>query len=65
MPPIVYVGKVTVTVSLALTETLPTASFAQAYRVLEPADANVYVAGAEPDQPEASQAGAVELSVNL
>jgi len=45
------------TEALRLAETLPAASLAQAYRVLEPVELNPYVAGAEAVQPGADSSG--------
>ena len=47
----VVAPNVTVTLALAEVDILPAASLAQAYRVFEPDDENVYEVGAEADQP--------------
>ena len=55
----IFTGKVTVTTADLDTETFPDPSFAQAYRVFVPADANVYVVGAADNQPAAPEDGVV------
>ena len=58
-------GKVMTTWRLALVETFPAASFAQAYSVFVPSVAKEYETGALADQPEALARGAVADSVSI
>jgi hypothetical protein len=46
-------------------ETFPTASFAQAYKVLTPSDEKVYEVGAEAVQPASLVKGGADDSVSL
>jgi hypothetical protein len=59
------VAVVIVTLALRLAETLLAASLAQAYRVLEPAVAKVYEAGAVAVHPPALAEGTVADSVAI
>ena len=57
-------GKVIITWSFKLVETLPAASFAKAYNVLVPSVEKVYVVGAVTCQPASLASGVDVLSVN-
>ncbi len=59
----VSTGTVMSTVALRELDTLPAASFAQAYSVWEPADVKVYVAGGVTVHPAAEARGCPAVSV--
>jgi len=56
-------GRVMVTLSLMLLDTLPAASFAHAYSVFAPCVAKVWLVGAVALQPPAVAAGFADVSV--